>query len=127
MKKDYIPYDQDLNQFARENRKEMTKPERKIWYYVLARKQTGYKFTRQKPIRDYIIDFYCAELRLGIEIDGDSHPYQEDYDRRRTQILESDGIKLVRYWNNDVMANIEGVYDDLMENIAQRKMELLPR
>ena len=81
--------------YARENRKNLTVPEKKIWYEILARKQTGYKFLRQHPIGHFITDFYCRELRLIIEIDGDSHSTQEDNDFQRTSYFEAKGLKVL--------------------------------
>ena len=78
-----------------------------------------YKFLRQKPIADFIVDFYCAELRLAIEIDGDSHAESREYDVGRTAVLNALGIRVVRYTNDEVMKNLEGVYDDLARRVAQ--------
>ena len=99
--------------FARQNRKNMTPPEKKIWYEVLSRKQTGYKFLRQHPLGDFITDFYCRELKLVIEIDGDSHVEQEQYDQQRTLFLEQRGLHVLRYNNRDVLSNLEGVKESL--------------
>ncbi len=79
----------------------------------------GYKFLRQKPIADFIVDFYCPELRLAIEIDGDSHAEFADHDAERTAVLNALGISVIRYTNDEVMKNLEGVYEDLMRRIAQ--------
>ena len=78
-----------------------------------------YKFLRQKPIDNYIVDFYCSELRLVIEIDGDSHAEAVEYDAARTRVLEAFGLTVVRYSNDDVLRNIEGVYDDLWSKIQR--------
>ena len=79
---------------------------------------------RQKPIDNFIVDFYCSELLLVIEIDGDSHVYQEEYDLLRTEKLNSSGIKVIRYANNDVIKNIDGVYCNLKNKIEKRLKEL---
>ena len=78
-----------------------------------------YKFLRQKPIDNYIVDFYCSELRLVIEIDGDSHAETVEYDAERTKVLQSLGLTVVRYTNDDVIQNIRGVFDDLSEKIEK--------
>lgn len=110
----FLPYNKNLTERARENRKNPTKAESKIWHDVLRMRQfANFKFLRQKPIDNYIVDFYCSELRLVIEIDGDSHAETVEYDAVRTQILESLGLHVVRYTNADVMGNIEEVYDEL--------------
>ena len=114
----YIPYNPNLKEKARENRKNPTPAEKKIWYQVLRNKQFSHlKFTRQKPLDEYIVDFYCAELMLAIEIDGDSHADQEEYDKRRTARLNELGIEVIRYTNQDVMHNLDGVLDDLQTKV----------
>jgi very-short-patch-repair endonuclease len=115
-KSTYIPYKRELTKLARENRNNPTPAEKKIWYEVLCRKQfEGYKFTRQKPIADFIVDFYCSKLQLVIEIDGDTHAENAEYDEVRTKILNQYGLKVLQYTNRDVLNNIEGVYQDLMQ------------
>ena len=111
----YIPYKGKLKELARQNRNNPTPAEKKIWDEVLSRKQLrGYKFTRQKPIADFIVDFYCSKLQLVIEIDGDSHIESKEYDEAKTNILSQYGLRVLRYANRDVMNNIEGVFQDLM-------------
>ena len=82
------------------------------------RQFADYKFLRQKPIDEFIVDFYCSSLRLVIEIDGDSHAETVEYDAARTRILSNHGLTLIRYANNDVMHNISGVYDDLVRHVS---------
>jgi very-short-patch-repair endonuclease len=114
----YIPYKGKLTKLARQNRDNPSPAEKKIWYEVLCRRQfEGYKFTRQKPIGNFIVDFYCSKLRLVIEIDGDSHVEYKKYDEARTNTLNQYELKVLRYTNRDVMNNIEGVYQDLMRII----------
>ena len=114
----YLPYKRKLTKLARQNRKNPSPAEKKIWYEVLCRKQfEGYKFTRQKPIGGYIVDFYCSKLQLVIEIDGDSHAENKKYDEARTQVLSQLGLRVLRYTNRDVCNNIEGVCRDLMQII----------
>ena len=117
----YIHYKRKLKELARQNRNNPTPAEKKIWYEVLSRKQfEAYKFTRQKPIADFIVDFYCSKLQLVIEIDGDSHVESKEYDEARTNILNQYGLRVLRYANRDVMNNIEGVYQDLMRFVEPR-------
>ena len=106
---------------ARENRLNPTVPEKLIWQKILSRKQTGYKFLRQHPIGHYIPDFYCRELKLIIEIDGDSHCLQEDYDITRTTYFQSRSLRVLRFTNRDVLYNIEGVEQLLLQEIANIK------
>ncbi len=115
----FIPYDKRLTTLARENRKNHTATESKMWNGVLRMRHfADYKFSRQKPIADFIVDFYCSELRLAIEIDGDSHAEAVKYDATRTAALNARGITVVRYTNDDVLKNLSGVYDDLMCRVA---------
>ncbi len=111
---------------ARENRKHPTQVEQKMWFEILRSKQfETYKFLRQKPLDNFIADFYCAELMLIIEIDGDSHAMQEEYDILRSEKLGIYGIKVIRYTNNDIMSNIEGVYEDLKDRIKKYKKDCI--
>lgn len=114
----YIPYNPDLKQRAQELRKNQTPFEKIFWYQILKQGELWkYKFTRQKPLLDFIVDFYCSELSLIIELDGDSHANQEKYDIERTQKLESYGLRVIRYSNREVQNNPEGVYEDLLIKI----------
>ena len=121
-KRRYIPYNKTLTEKARENRKNPTPAEKKLWYEVLGNKRLdNLKFVRQKPLGRYIVDFYCAELMLAIEIDGDTHAGQEQYDKRRTEDLNKYEVKIIRYTNTEVLNNIEGVHQDLRERISEIK------
>ncbi|HHM04657.1 MAG TPA: endonuclease domain-containing protein [Gammaproteobacteria bacterium] len=122
----YLPYNPSLTEKARENRKTPTPAEKRLWFEVLRGKRFGHlKFTRQKPLDEYIVDFYCAELMLAIEIDGDSHAEQQGYDERRTQRLNQLGVDVLRYSNREVLKNIEGVYSDLKARIVERQEQFL--
>ena len=112
----FLPYNKNLTALARENRNNPTKAESKIWREVLRKRQFAeYKFLRQKPIGGYIVDFYCSELQMVIEIDGDSHAETEEYDRERTKFLNALELHVVRYTNDEIIRNIEGVYADLIQ------------
>ena len=114
----FIPYNKNLTALARENRKNPTAAESKIWNELLRMRHfADYKFSRQKPIAEFIVDFYCAELHLAIEIDGDSHAEAVEYDAARTAALNARGITVARYTNADVLENLSGVYDDLIFRI----------
>ena len=128
MKKFYIPYNRRLIEVARENRKNPTQAEKKIWFKILKNKQfENYKFLRQKPLDNFIADFYCAELMLVIEIDGDSHTRQKEYDILRSEKLKEYGIKVIRYTNDDIISNIEGVSQDLKERIKKLNVVKIKR
>ncbi len=118
----YIPYNPTLKEKAKNNRKKPTAAEKKIWYEVLQNRQfSNLKFTRQKPLDEFIVDFYCAELMLAVEVDGDSHAEQEGYDRERTSRLNRLGVTVLRYNNEDVLNNIEGVFQRLLEEVHSIK------
>ncbi|MBU3978908.1 endonuclease domain-containing protein, partial [Patescibacteria group bacterium] len=80
----YIPYKRKLKEYARQNRKNPTQAEQKMWNILRREQFKRYKFTRQKPLDTFIADFYCAQLLLVIEIDGDTHAQQEEYDALRS-------------------------------------------
>jgi very-short-patch-repair endonuclease len=97
----------------------MTTPECKIWFEILSsRKLGGFKFIKQKVINYYIIDFYCHELKLIIELDGNSHELHLGEDYKRDEELSRLGFNVIRILNDDVMKNIEAVRDFLLLNIA---------
>jgi very-short-patch-repair endonuclease len=93
---------------AIELRKEQTPAEHKLWG-IIHNDQLGVNFRRQHAIGNYIPDFVCVQKKLIIELDGSQHLEQKDYDEERTKFLNSLGYKVIRFWNNDVMNNIDGV------------------
>ena len=102
----FIPFRPDLKQKAQHNRNNPTRAESKMWYEVLNNKNIGDRFLRQKPIHNFIVDFYCSKLKLVIEIDGDSHAEQTVYDKERTKVLNKYGLKVIRYKNSDILNNL---------------------
>jgi very-short-patch-repair endonuclease len=120
----YIRYNTGLKKLARDNRKRSTCAENRFWYEVLRNKQLGFKFLRQKPLAGYIVDFYCSELLLVIEIDGESHTNRQAYDARRTDRLNSLGIRVARYTNDEVLQNTEGIHDNLLRILKRRAKEI---
>jgi very-short-patch-repair endonuclease len=98
---------------ARQLRKVQTPAESRLWYELRNRRFVGYKFRRQHPVGPYVADFYCHEATLIVELDGESHLGQEEYDRRRQDWLEVQGFKVLRFYNNDIPANL----DEMMECI----------
>src|ERR1700741_1294653 len=97
MTRRFIPYRRDLKPRSRAQRRDPSPAERKLWYEFLS--SLPEKFTRQKPLGHYIADFYSSSLRLVIELDGDSHfdDRAERYDARRTERLEEEGVRVVRF------------------------------
>ncbi len=96
-------------QRARALRRHSTDAERRLWRELRRRQIHGYKFCRQCPIGDYVVDFVCLEKRIVIELDGGQHANTTDYDEQRTQWLEAQGFRVMRFWNNDVMRQTDAV------------------
>ncbi|MDP3688899.1 MAG: endonuclease domain-containing protein, partial [Sulfurimicrobium sp.] len=116
--KPFLPYNKNLTTLARENRKNPTPVETRLWHEVLRMRQFAqHKFLRQKPIGNFIVDFYCAELRLVIEVDGHDHAEKAGDDLERSRFLNELGLTVIRYGNNEILGNIEGVYEDLVVRI----------
>lgn len=99
---------------ARRLRRNSTDTERLIWQRLRGRRLGGFKFRRQRPISGYVVDFVCMERMLVVEIDGGQHEWRAAQDERRTVALEAAGFRVVRFWNNDVMADIDGVLRQLL-------------
>ena len=106
--------------FARQLRRNQTDAEKFLWSKLRNRQLSGYKFKRQVPVGTYIADFLCQEAMLIVELDGGQHAGQQDYDQRRTHWLESQGFRVLRLWNNDVLLNIIGVSDVLLEAVGKQ-------
>jgi len=93
----------------RQLRKNMTDAERELWRHLRLRQFSGYKFRRQQPIGKYIVDFVCFEKKLIIEVDGSQHSEQADYDLIRDAWLEKEGFRILRFWDNQVLNETDGV------------------
>ena len=106
----------NLTQIAKILRKTSTKAERLLWRYLRAKRLEGYKFRRQEPIGNYIVDFVCFEKRIVIEVDGSQHQIETDKDTIRDEWLRKQGFKVLRFWNNEVLRNMEGVYEVIKES-----------
>ena len=117
----YAPYRSRLIARSRELRRASTPAEKKLWFALL--RHLPWKFTRQKPLGNYIADFYCAAHRLVIEVDGDSHfsAASEKHDRVRDAKLQQDGARVLRFTNEDVMQRFEGVCLEIMKVLQQPK------
>ncbi|MCZ8500077.1 endonuclease domain-containing protein [Vibrio lentus] len=109
-----------LNTFRKTLRNNMPQPERKLWFYI-RRKQLGVKFRRQHSIGKYIVDFFCCELKLAIELDGNSHFSEQvqAYDHQRTRDLNKLGIKVLRVTNNEVNQSLEEVLVKIKNSIPR--------
>jgi len=94
---------------ARKLRQQMTDAELKMWSLLRRGQIDGYRFRKQVPIGPYVVDFACLKKRLIIEIDGGQHSTQKAQDDERTRVLEQLGYRVLRFWNNDILTNPDGV------------------
>jgi len=104
-----IHYNPKLKQLSRNLRNQSTLAEVLLWAQLNKKQRSGYKFNRQKPIGNYIVDFYCSELNLVIEIDGESHYNKEVHDKKRQLYLESLGLRVIRFDDDQVKQDMDGV------------------
>lgn len=118
-----LPYNPKLKALARELRNRSTLSEVLLWNQLKSRQAGGYQFLRQKPIDNYIVDFFCYELMLAIEIDGQTHDHKTTEDAIRQQRLESLGIVVLRFLGIDVKRNMEGVLKSIHASIEQLDRE----
>jgi BirA family biotin operon repressor/biotin-[acetyl-CoA-carboxylase] ligase len=108
--------DKRLTPVARKLRKDPTEAEKRLWSRLRS-EQLGARFTRQYPIGNAIVDFACRSLRLAIELDGSQHADSEA-DAARTRLIEAQGYRVIRFWNNDVLANTDGVLTAIAQELA---------
>jgi len=105
-------------------RKEMTDAERRLWQYLRGGRLEGHKFRRQHPVPPYVIDFCCVEARLAIELDGSQHT--EAADAARSRYLESQGWRIVRFWDNDVLSNTDAVVEAIWNFLPRPALSPTP-
>jgi len=113
-----IRYNPHLKELARQLRKNSTLPEILLWNNIKG-KVLGYEFHRQVPLDEFIVDFYCHELLLAIEIDGNTHDYNYEHDESRQRTLEKLGVRFIRFSDNDVKRNMNDVLRALQYVIAE--------
>ena len=116
-----LPYNKSLRQRASELRKAGNLSEALLWLQLKSGKFNGLDFDRQKIIGNYIVDFYCAEKGVAIEIDGISHDDKGEYDKRREEFLNSLGVRVLRIDDIDVKRNLDGVMSWLKQNVGDRE------
>jgi very-short-patch-repair endonuclease len=104
---------------ARQLRRQATDAETRLWKH-LRNRQLGAKFRRQVPVGGYILDFYCLEAKLGLELDGGQHLLQAAYDRKRTEELAGLGIRVLRFWDNAVLTELEAVVREILAELDAR-------
>lgn len=111
-----------LTLLARNLRNNPTEAEQRLWLELRTSRFAAAKFTRQHPIGDFIADFACRRLKLAIELDGGQHA-DSPTDANRTRVIEAHGYRVIRFWNNEVLGNIDGVLTVIAEEIAIARNE----
>lgn len=119
MKKEILPYNPRLKKIACTLRNNMTLSEILLWQQIKGKQMCGYDFDRQKPIDEFVVDFYCSELKLAIEIDGASHDFKYEKDCRRQNHLEDLGVRFLRFDDLDIKQNLGAVLIVIEEWITQ--------
>ncbi|MBL1215686.1 MAG: endonuclease domain-containing protein [Ignavibacteriae bacterium] len=114
-----IPYNPKLKQLARKLRNNSTKSEVLLWNNLKGKQILGFDFHRQRPICNYIVDFYCSELLLAIEIDGESHYGNEKRDASRQKEIEKFGVSFIRFDDSEVFYNLDGVVKSIEDWVAK--------
>jgi very-short-patch-repair endonuclease len=111
-----MPYPHHIIEVARKLRKNATPAERLLWQHLRNRKLGGLKFVRQHPFGRYVADFYCAELKLVVEIEGGIHDEegQQEYDRKRFEEMQLRGLRILRFANSEVLENTEGILQQIV-------------
>lgn len=102
---------------ARSLRSGMTDVERLLWRAIRGKQIQAHRFRRQHPIGPYIVDFACIEQKLVVELDGGQHQKQNPQDEQRTACLQSQGWQILRFWNNEVLNNLDGVLSTIVEHL----------
>jgi very-short-patch-repair endonuclease len=110
------------NERARQLRKSMTRQEVKLWVHLRSWRSRGYHFRRQAPRDPYIVDFVCLRAGVVVEVDGGQHNFDDhqERDRARDAYFAARGLKVLRYWNNEIDRNLEGVLMDIDRELTER-------
>jgi very-short-patch-repair endonuclease len=109
---------EDIRAYARDLRSRMTDAEALLWMLLRNRRIAGAKFRRQHPEGRYILDFYCDEKKLGIELDGGQHGEAVEYDQQRDDWLQIQGIRMLRFWNNQMLTETEAVMEAIYQAVV---------
>ena len=119
----FLLNDPTLKDRRRELRRNQTDAEKAFWARVRNKQFLGMKFFRQYSIGPYILDFYCPAIKLAVELDGGQHNQDEnrEYDAARSAYLRANGIEVIRYWNNEVLCEIDGVLTQLEQKVGSYK------
>jgi very-short-patch-repair endonuclease len=106
---------------ARQLRNESTDAERRRWYFLRRHQLDGHKFRRQYPLAGFIVDFACVPARLAIELDGGQHLEAIEYDEGRTEALQREGYRVLRFWNDDVLLRTDDVVAEIFRVLTEAK------
>ena len=115
---------QHIKVFSRQLRRDMTIAEQCLWRRIRTQ-QLGVKFRRQHPAGIYILDFACVELMLALELDGGQHAEAQVKDEKRTKWLEAKGWKVLRFWNNELLKNIDGVLEEINHTLSNLQINVI--
>ena len=108
---------------ARKLRRSTTDVERKLWHRIRDKQIEGFRFRRQRPVGRFIVDFICLDARLIVELDGGQHAENVAHDKKRSAFLESLGYRVLRFWNNEVIENMDGVLERLREALLLTRLD----
>lgn len=108
-----------MKSLARELRRQATDAEKLLWHYLRARRLAGYKFRRQVVIEPYIVDFVCFGSKLIVEADGGQHIEKAEYDAKRTFFLQSMGYEVMRFWNHEILRDINVVLEQIHRRLVE--------
>ena len=115
-----------LRSLSRALRRQQTPPEKNLWRELRSRQLSGVKFRRQHSVGRFIVDFYCAQCKLIVELDGESHVERTEYDTSRTQWLTSRGYRVIRFTNREITKNLTGVLEAILEACDEGRDSLSP-
>src|SRR5262249_19465057 len=113
----------NITTVARRLRRQQTDAERILWFRLRDRRLGGWKFRRQMSLNGFVVDFCCPDARLVIELDGGQHATRTKEDEARTRDLEASGYLVLRFWNNEVMRNLEGVLEAILSTLLRQAPE----
>ena len=113
--------------FSRQLRRRQTDCERYLWRFLRDRRFLGLKFRRQHPIGPFVVDFCCLESRVILELDGGQHISAHCYDRKRSQYLEQEGYRVLRFWDNEVLREVDAVFAKIDSVLKTPHPALSPR
>jgi very-short-patch-repair endonuclease len=108
---------------ARRLRHHQTDAERLLWFRLRDRRLAGWKFKRQAPIDRCVVDFFCADAKLIVELDGGQHDHDRERDADRSRVLEAMGYLALRFWNHDVMRNMDGVLEEILSTVNHHRSD----